>query len=348
MTEVLTEFGDVPSLEPFADSFSVGEASLALITRMRQPVEPGQEPSRELLVGDVLRRTCRIGGTACAGEGCQMRTAEEFDNFSRLCSDLNLRDVTQNRLGIQPENLLMVGVTADSVGFYDELASYTGQTNTNSVGIRELPGFNAFFARASESVALGARLADCGFAAIEFKDSEGESVIGFAHLTRPNLQGESKLGFEVNGQPAGSFGYFLHKALEHYGGDISSVKVRLAAAIKGENFRRTFQSAEKGPEKYFPGWLEQGFLSNVSNPNWQPGDDINPEDIWEPRYREMIRWQIMRSGIEPSQLDETGTIDPADLEGGHASNQAGKHDKTIPEARDAYFVTPRSLHPQLR
>lgn len=342
MTEILTEFGDVPPFEPFADSFSVGEASLALITRMREPVEPGQEPSSELLVGDILRRTCAIGGTACASEGCQVRDLKDFDNFARRCSDLNLLSATQEHLGIQPENLLMVGVTADGVGFYDQLESYGENVKTNSVGVRELPGFNAFFARANEGVALGARLADCGFAAIEFKDDAGEDVLGFVHLTRPNMQGESKLGFEVNGQPAGSFEYFLHEALEHYGGDISSVNVRLTAAITGENFRRTFKSTEKGPEKYFPGWLDQGLLSNVSNPNWQPGDTIDPEDIWEPRYREMVRWQIMRSGISPEQLDETDMIDPGNLELGHASNHAGKHGP-MPDARDAYLVMPRSL-----
>jgi len=235
----------------------------------------------------------------------------------------------------------MVGVTADGVGFYDQLESYGDAVKTNSVGIRELPGYNAFFAKASENTVLGARLADCGFAAIEFKDGEGEDVVGFVHLTRPNLQGETKLGFDVVGHSAGSFEYFVHEALEHYGGNISSVNVHLIAAIKGENFHHTFN--DKGPEELFPGWFDQGLLLNKTNPNWKQGDAIDPNDVWQPQYREMVRWQIMRSSIAPEQLSEEGMIDPADLELGHASNHAGAHGK-MPDARDAYLVMPRSYH----
>jgi hypothetical protein len=327
---------EIPSFEPYADSFVVGNDSLACITRMRKPVETGEAPSSELLVGDILRRTCKLGGTACAGAGCQ--APEGHSNIDKLCSDLNLKDITE-RMGIKTENLLMVGVTADVVGFYDQLESYGDAVKTNSVGIRELPGYNAFFAKSSEKVVLGARLADCGFAAIEFKDSEGEDVVGFVHLTRPNLQGESKLGFEVNGKPAGCFEYFMHEALEHYGGDLSTVNIHLIAAIKGENFHHTFK--DKGPEDLFPGWFDQGLLLNKTSPDWEPGDAIDPNDVWEPNYREMLRWQIMRSGIAPEQLSEEGIIDPADLELGHASNHAGAHGK-MPDARDAYLVMPRS------
>lgn len=339
MSELVTE-ANIPSFQPYADGFSVGQDTLAYITRMREPVEAGEVPKRELLVGDILRRTCALGGTACAGNGCQ--APEGFINNDRLCSDLNLKDIT-GRMDIKPEDLLMVGVTADGVGFYDQLDTYGDSVKTNSVGIRELPGYNAFFAKSSEKKVLGARLADCGFAAIEFKDRDGEDVTGFVHLTRPNLQGESKLGFEVDGKPAGCFEYFLHEALQHYGGDIDSVKVHLIAAIKAENFQHTFK--DKTPEELFPGWIDQGLLKNASNPDWKPGDDINPSDVWEPQYREMVRYQIMRSGIKPEQLSEEGMIDPADLELGHASNHAGAHGK-MPDARDAYLVMPRSYQEQ--
>jgi hypothetical protein len=331
---------NVPDFQLHADSFAVGEETIAYITRMREPVAPGEVPKKELLVGDILRRTCALGGKACAAEGCQ--APEGYNNIDKLCSDLNIKDVTE-RLNIKAEDLLMVGVTADGFGFYDQLESYSDNLKTNSVGIRELPGYNAFFAKASEKVVLGARLADCGFAAIEFKDRDGEDVQGFVHLTRPNLQGESKLGFEVDGKPAGCFEYFMHEALEHYGGDINSVNVHLIAAIKAENFKHTF--TEKGPEDLFPGWIDQGLLINSSNPNWRPGDEINPNDEWEPQYREMVRYQIMRSGIKPEQLNEANMIDPADLELGHASNHAGAHGK-MPDARDAYLVMPRSYQEQ--
>ncbi|HVC35880.1 MAG TPA: hypothetical protein VNE40_00330 [Candidatus Dormibacteraeota bacterium] len=330
---------EVPSFYPYADGFSVGDNTLAYITRMRQPVEVGEVPSGELLVGDILRRTCKLGGTACAGSGCQ--APEGYSNIDRLCSDLNIKDVTE-RLGIEAKDLLMVGVTADGAGFYDKLDSYGESVKTNSVGIRELPGYNAFFAKASEGVVLGARLADCGFAAIEFKDDQGEDVLGFVHMTRPNLQGESKLGFEVNGQPAGSFEYFMHEALAHYGGDIATAKVHLVAAIKAENFQHTFKDEDgQRPEDKFPGWIDQGLLVNRSDSKWTQGDSINSTDVWEPQYREMLRWQITRSGITSEQLSEEDMIDPADLELGHASNHAGAHGK-MPDARDAYLVMPRT------
>ncbi len=339
MTEVASQLAEVPSFYPYADGFAVGDGSLAYITRMRQPVKPGEVPSSERLVGDILRRTCKLGGTACAGSGCQ--APEGYSNIDRLCSDLNLKDVTE-RLGIKSEDLLMVGVTADGVGFYDQLESYGDAVKTNSVGIRELPGYNAFFAKADEGVVLGARLADCGFASIEFKDNLGEDVVGFVHLTRPNLQGESKLAFEVDGHPAGSFEYFLHETIKHYGGDISNVKVHLIAAIKAENFQHTFKDEDgQRPEDQFPGWIDQGLLKNKTNPEWKPGDSISPDDIWEPQYREMLRWQIARSGITDEQLSEEGMIDPADLELGHASNHAGAHGK-MPDARDAYLIMSRS------
>ena len=179
MTEVSSQIVEVPSYYPYADGFLVCNATLAYITRMRQPVEPGEVPSSELLVGDILRRTCKLSGTICAGAGCQ--APEGYSNIDRLCSDLNLKDVTE-RLGIQAEDLLMVGVTADGVGFYDQLKNYGDAVKTNSVGIRELPGYNAFFAKADEGVVLGARLADCGFASIEFKDEDEKDVIGFVHF----------------------------------------------------------------------------------------------------------------------------------------------------------------------
>lgn len=323
-------------LKLYADSFLVGDGSLAFISRQREPVRPGEEPSTELLVGDVLRRTCKLGGEACK-EVCQFIG---HDNKDKCCSDKNLSSFVE-RIGIDKDKLLMVGVTADKVGFYDSLSDYSDDLSVNSEGIRELPGYNAFFARESDDVALGARLADCGFAVIEFKDAEGESVIGFVHLTRLNLQGESALAFEVDGNPAGSFEYFLHEALNHYGGDLESVKIRLTAAIKPENFVHHFVS-EGRMDELFPGWYEQGLIRNISNPEWQRGDIVVENDAWEPQYREMLHWQIMRSGIAEEQLSTDGVIDPGDLEFGHASNHASAYGR-LADARDAYVVVPRRL-----
>ena len=333
----ITSAPEITGQNLLVDRFVTDDNSLVMISRMRQPVMAGEVPSPELLVGDILRRTCRLGGTACAAEGCKV--PEGYDNVDKLCSDMNLGNLIE-QIGVKRESLLMVGVTADGVGFYDRMPDYEDKVKTNSVGIRELPGYNAFFARTSERAVLGARLADCGFAAIEFKDAAGEDVIGFVHLTRPNLQGESALKFEVEGRPAGCFEYFMHEAMQHYGADISSVKVRLVAAIKGENLPNTFRDG-KGPDDVYPGWFAQGMIINTAHPDWQPGDPIGPDDVWLPQYREMVRWQILRSGIAPEHLDETGMIDPADLELGHASNHAGAHGK-MPDGRDAYLVMPRN------
>lgn len=316
-------------------SFDIGEATQVVISRMRKPVEFGAEPSPELAAGNVLRRLCALGGAACA-ETCQKPDGYE-NRLEKLCADENLGAVI-DELSIPAEKVLMVGVTADKVGFHDELISYGDAVNMNSLGIRQLAGYNAFFAKDSEEVVLGARLADCGFAAIEFKDKDSETVRGFVHLTRTNLQGETALKFEVDGEPAGSFEYFLHSALKHYGGDIESVKVRLTSGIKAENFEYTFSN--KTPEELFPGWMEQGLLKNVSDPDWQKDQPINPEDIWQPQNREMLHWQIMRSGISENQLIEDNMIDPGDLEHGHASNHAGAHGK-MPDGRDTYLVMPR-------
>lgn len=318
------------SLSYQADSFAVGDNTLALISRSREAVEPGDEPSSDLAVGDVLRRTCKLaqilGDINCKAV-CQQ--PEGYDSpYDRLCSDQNLsRFLT--KVNVQPNDVLLIGVTADGVGFYDQMDEYSDELHENSVGVRELPGFNAFFARASEQVVLGARLADCGYAAIEFEDAVGQQVIGFTHLTRPNLQGESKLAFERDGKPAGSFEYFLHQALEHYGGTIESVQVRLIAAIKAENFIHTFTDEPgKTMEDLFPGWSDMGLMRAL------------PDGSYAPRYREMLAWQIARSGLRPEQVVTGGMIDPADLELGHASNHAGAHGK-MPDARDAYLIMPR-------
>jgi hypothetical protein len=321
--------------EELFDSFAVSNETAVEISRMRVPSEYGEAPNEELLAGNVLRRLCALGGAACAPE-CQLSQGKVAYE-QKLCADGNLGNLLET-VKLKPEDVLMVGVTKDNVGFYDQLSSYKSDMSVNSLGVRELPGFNAFFAKNSEHIALGARLADCGFAAIEMTADDGALVRGFVHLTRPNLQGEAALKFEIDGKPAGCFEYFLHEALKHYGADKSSVKVRLTAAIKAENFIHHFGS--KTPEDLFPGWYEQGMLQNISNPNWISGDEIDPDEAWAPLYREMLMWQMLRSGIDVSQINTEEIIDPADLELGHASNHAGAHG-TMPDARDLYIVMPR-------
>lgn len=81
-------------------------------------------------------------------------------------------------------------------------------------------------------------------------------------------------------------------------------------------------------EDRFPGWSDMGLMRAL------------PDGSYAPRYREMLAWQIARSGLRPEQVVTEGMIDPADLELGHASNHAGAHGK-MPDARDAYLIMPR-------
>ena len=86
-----------------------------------------------------------------------------------------------------------------------------------------------------------------------------------------------------------------------------------------------------------PGWYEQGFLENTSNPGWKPGDPIKPDDDWRPDYRAMVEWQITRSGIDLDNYTSEDAVNPAALGGGHASNHHAAHGN-IPHARDLYIT----------
>ncbi len=76
-------------------------------------------------------------------------------------------------------------------------------------GWRELPGFNAFFAREGEEKALGRRLADCADVNFEFQDREGNPVFGFEHGTRTNMFGSSEYRFENSDGEKVSFTEYL-------------------------------------------------------------------------------------------------------------------------------------------
>lgn len=316
---------------------------------MRVPVESGTPPRSERLVGDILRRTCiKVGDAACK-EVCQIPGG--YDDKARDCSDRNLSSALE-RLLDEGEAAIMVGVTKDRVGFYDKLDTYEeeGLVSTNSQGITEVSGFNAFFARAEDNVALGRRLADCGDVNLEFLDENGDMVFGFMHLTRTNLKGENTFRFGGDDEHRmGAFEYFLWEALSYYGGDPESVKVRVTAAVTGPNWPYYFsdvkdettgaivKTAEECMNETFPGWYEGGFLHNASYPEWRPGVIIEPTDRWEPDLPAMIRWQIYKTDIDPRNVVVNESIDPGNLALGHASNtQAAKG--VFPDARDLYLT----------
>lgn len=324
----------------------VGEESVAVITRLN-PTE--ESPNR---AGNILRRSCQIGGVACKEE-CVLRkeaegsngpgVAEYPANPDKLCADRNLAEALEG-MGIEPRKVLMVVVTGDEVGFGDQLHDYqsAGRLQVNPEGWAELPGFNAFFARPEEVPAIGSRLADCAHFEFEFKDRDGKTVIGFEHGTRPNMAGPTAYKFEEDGRPVSYTHHVLTRAIDHYGSDPASFRIRLSSSIRPENFVKYFDSQEK-MESHIPGWLEAGFVENVSRPDWQPGDPIMSEDAWHADARGLILHDINEAmevlGIPPEQFVADDMLDPADTNGEFSSYERRSE---FGDFRDLYMVAHQS------
>ena len=332
VSEQVSNLPDIGIIRP------VGEESMAVITRL-SPVQGGQE-----YAGNILRRTCQaIGGTACQ-VACARRGTPEYDeNTDRLCADANLaRSLAQ--LGIDAQDVLMVAVTGNEVGFGDKLDEYreAGKLKENPGGWRELPGFNAFFARADEVPAIGSRLADCAHLEFEFKDSEGRTVIGFEHGSRPNMRGVSAYEFAIDGRPVSYTEYVLTTAMRHYGADPDTLTVAIASSIRAENFAKHFDSME-AMENHLPGWYDAGFLRNATNPGWQPGDPVVPSDTWHADTRGLIlhdtRTALETLGVSQDILIADDMLDPADTDGEYSSHQ--NRDR-YGDSRDLYMIAHRS------
>ncbi|HET7060404.1 MAG TPA: hypothetical protein VFH99_03790 [Candidatus Saccharimonadales bacterium] len=295
-----------------------------------------------LEAGNVLRRFCEWAGEGACEQVCQLSvettTSGEVAAIlaKKACADLNLVHAF-NELGLEPKDVLVVGVTANNVGFVDQLDDYDKLTQ-NPHGWRELPGFNAFFAREGEVDAIGRRLADCADINIEFTDSEGNTVFGFEHGTRTDMFGSSAYAFEKGGKKMSFTEYALSEAIDHYGADPSSINIKLAAAIKGHNFTKHFNSREQ-MEEHLPGWYDDGFVKNVSNPDWRPGDPLVADDTWEADTRGMILRDIHEAmnalAIPGFNLSTEGIIDPGDSRGVHSSHQFAD---TYGESRDLYIT----------
>lgn len=267
--------------------------------------------------GNILRRTCtKMGESACA-QVCAARGLEEYyRNADKQCADRNIVEAFE-AADLDPKDVLMIGVTANGVGFGDQLPEL--DVKTNPEGFQELAGYNAFFVRPEEAQAIGCRLADCGHIAIELTDSEGKPVMGFMHLTKPNMQGEGAYKFEYEGKPVSYFEYALKTALDHYGADLSSVSVTVNAAISEDSYTYTFKDEDNAREQ-FPGWIEEGLVRSEQHPEWQPGDEFDPSDTWHLNFPELIKRHIERSGLTAEQVDMTDMLDPRGSNGMHSSN----------------------------
>ncbi len=301
---------------------------------------PGENPEHVRDDGDVLPRTCmaRMAVSACA-DCIYYNEYSETANQDKICSERNLIDVV-SRQGLEMDDVLLVSVTANGIGFYDELTDDKVTINEFG-GYEQTKGYNAFFARSSEKKALAGRLADCGFVAIDFEDKDGEQVNGFIHITRTNMQGIGSESFGVGDEKHHFVREALLQAAEHYGVEVADMKLNLAAAIDKlvYKFKSTDElTAEQNMDKLFAGWFDMGLLQNTANPNWQRGDEINPDDVWEADYHAMCEHLLKTSGVEESNIDLSSVLNPGDSSLGHASNAAGKHGKR-PEARDLYLVS---------
>lgn len=315
----------------------VGESAEHLITNIRNE-------QRDLEYGNVLRRTCQMFGEGACKEACRLdgmfaKQAGEGEKIipidvlvpsgvdADICADVNLKKALDS-VGLSPKQVLMIGVTANNVGFGDLLPSYEaeGKIKHNSHGWRELPGFNAFFARSTEVSALGRRLADCADINFEFKDDKGVTVIGFEHGTRTNMFGAAEYPFDNNGEKISFTRHVLGRAIDHYGADPASITITLAAAIKAKNFTKSFDSVQK-MEEHLPGWWRAGYVDNVSDPSWAPDSEgaIPDADKWEADTRRMIIDDIKSAmkvlSVPDENLSMDGIIDPGDSNGMFSSHQ---------------------------
>lgn len=307
----------------------------------------------EKLAGNVLRKLCSVGGEVCT-QTCvlQQNIVDRAEmNQDGKCADENLNEVI-DMLGYNPEGVIMVRAVDDRIGFADEAddnPEFYPISTSPVTGAKELHGFNAYFAREDDTIngdrveAIGTHMADCGDINLEFQDGAGQKVMGFIHLTRKNLQGKEALEHDYDGRKVGSFESFLRTAMDHYDADLSSVNIRVAAAIKPENFKYTF-TGEPKLDELFPGWktmsdeVGKPLALNRSNPNWEPGKPFSPDDVWEMDFRGMVRWQMNQlPELSQDQIDWDGTIDPGDIESQHASNTSSSRGANR-KGRDAYFV----------
>jgi len=312
----------------------VGSESAALITRL------SVKNDCDNYVGNILRRTCMLLGESACQSACALRGSENYGkNEDKACSDRNLVEGLE-AVGIDPSDVLMVAVTGNEVGFGDMLQTYAdkGKLKSNPEGWRELPGFNAFFARPEEVPAIGSRLADCAHLEFEFNDRDGNKVIGFEHGTRPNMYGPDAYAFELNGQPVSYTQFVIGSAIEHYGADPASIQIRISSSIKPDNFVKHFADVAQ-MEKHIPGWYSAGYVKNISKPDWKPGDAIDYEHVWHADARGLILHDTKEAmealGVPAANLVADEMLDPADTAGEYSSYE---NRSVFGDTRDLYLV----------
>lgn len=279
----------------------------------------------------------------CLG-ACAMRalTVDAYRNGEGLeCAEKNSLDALE-RLGVAPEQTIFVAVTGNRVGFSDEFDEYVsdGSAIINPEGWRQASGFNAFFSDTAEAPAIARRLADCGDVNIEFKTKDGKTIIGFMHLTRPGQTfGKEARKFEFEGKKVSYFEHVLREAAAHYDIDWDSFSVTLRTAIEAEDFQKHFDSYE-AMEGHVPGWLEDGFIKNASNPDWKPGDSVHKEDTFYADFKGIILRDIHEAyanlGLNDDQFDASNMLDTMHDET-QSSYERAMRQKAL-DTRDLYMT----------
>ncbi len=309
----------------------------AVVTQMRDGAAYGAT-AEELVDGNMIPRLCQFAGEQACAQTCQLRAENVEDPSGKLCASENI--LTSLRTSyISPENFAMVAATQDRVLFGDTMDD-NGATRHED-GYSLVPNCNAFFFRPGKDKThnghrnlnnVAMRMADCGDVIYNFNDEQGEEVVGIAHFSRTNMRGPSAFVHELGDKKVSWGEYVLANAVEHYGADPASMKIRLVAAVEGENFVHHYAD-RNGMEAHYPGWDELGFM--------HPSSDTDFDCLID--YREMIQWQLTDGISNPSlrvpmeNITLEGAIDTGDLTQGHASHHAASHGD-IAHGRDMYMV----------
>jgi hypothetical protein len=305
------------------------------VTVMRNGEARGDSPD-QLQDGNTIPRLCSALGEGACAQACIVE-GEDRKEIGVLCAENNIANALEE-FGVEPENFVLVGATADNIFFGDSLEDT--RVFESKEGYSQLPESNAFFFRPGIDKgpngklidAMGMRMADCGSVNMQFIDSDGNLVIGQAHFSRTNMHGPSEFNHELNGEKVSWGEFVIGSAMKHYGASSSSVRIHLSAAVEGKDFIHNFDTDEK-MQSTWKGWDELGFLHRDEH----SGDTLI-------NYREMIDWQLKRAGdsfaIPGHFINTDKATNTGDVSTGHASHHwsSKRNNFRIAPGRDLYIT----------
>lgn len=314
----------------------ITEHIVAQVTQMRPEGSPDQTVD-QLLDGNMIPRLCAFAGAGACAQVCQRKAMGRLEAGPKVCAEDNIVEALA-KSAISPENFAMIAATEDRVGFGDQMAQLGAAEHPD--GYATVPACNAFFFRPGKDgtpkgdklTHVAMRMADCGDVVYQFKDNQGDQVVGIAHFSRTNMRGPSAYIHQIDGKRVSWGEYVLSSAVAHYGADPASVQVRLVAAVEGKDFIHHYKTLAD-MNGHYPGWTELGFM----HPRGTEDFDCLI------KYRQMIEWQLQEGvqnpslRLRPEQIEVGGAINTGDLAQGHASHHAASKG-AIPHGRDMYMV----------